>query len=501
MPVVSHKRQVPVHDKYRFMALDEDGFDLPPDWYMRICGFAAEGLRGERLILGTFPSKELQDYWSSRPRYEDEASSSHAVASGSGSGSDSKEEKEQTWEEWEKEVQAKENSDEPPPPPYSLEDEEPQAQSAPSNNAPPIPLERRPTIPTQAPPVAPPSTRPVPPSVNSSSRPQSLSRPTRHSQTSSHPSSPQPSPNLVLTDEFSRMAISSSVPPSPHDQVQYAHFPRPHSHSPSPHHSPRPVSPAPSHHSHHSHHSHTSSHSHSHSHSAAGPPMEPGFNPHLFPTPMPPSPPSGGPPGPWSQAAWPPPEWNSPQGPAAIPVIGQFFQDSSTSHGMPPQRPGYTPSYSSSPQVASTSPPPSVGPRPSVSHHTRPTSPPTRPYGSNKPHGQVGGISFPEAHVPSPAPSSNNYEGSTSHSSFPSSPYIADLQAPSFPGEVSHSPPAGPPQNHSSRKYGFFNLSSHVSSPVRLADSAAISLRRDHQEDEALVHLAVREARRLVICS
>ena len=83
MPAVSYKHQLPVHEKYRFMALDEDGHDLPPDWYMRICGFAAEGLRGDRLILGTFPSKELQDYWSTRPKYEDEAGPSSAGGSGS----------------------------------------------------------------------------------------------------------------------------------------------------------------------------------------------------------------------------------------------------------------------------------------------------------------------------------------------------------------------------------------------------------------------------------
>ncbi|KAF8878452.1 hypothetical protein BD779DRAFT_1628560, partial [Infundibulicybe gibba] len=42
MPVVEKKRMLPESDKYPFMALDEDGFDLPSDWYMRICGFAAE---------------------------------------------------------------------------------------------------------------------------------------------------------------------------------------------------------------------------------------------------------------------------------------------------------------------------------------------------------------------------------------------------------------------------------------------------------------------------
>jgi hypothetical protein len=32
MPVVQTKRQVPVSNKFHFMALDEDGFDLPSDW-------------------------------------------------------------------------------------------------------------------------------------------------------------------------------------------------------------------------------------------------------------------------------------------------------------------------------------------------------------------------------------------------------------------------------------------------------------------------------------
>ena len=32
MPVVQTKRQIPQNEKYNFMALDEDGFDLPPDW-------------------------------------------------------------------------------------------------------------------------------------------------------------------------------------------------------------------------------------------------------------------------------------------------------------------------------------------------------------------------------------------------------------------------------------------------------------------------------------
>jgi len=32
MPVVENKRMLPVSDKFPFMALDIDGYDLPSDW-------------------------------------------------------------------------------------------------------------------------------------------------------------------------------------------------------------------------------------------------------------------------------------------------------------------------------------------------------------------------------------------------------------------------------------------------------------------------------------
>ncbi|KAI0802971.1 hypothetical protein BC629DRAFT_1696033 [Irpex lacteus] len=134
LPVVSKKSQLPVHEKYGFMALDEDGYDLPPDWYMRIAGFAGESLRGERFIQETFPSKELDDYWSSRPHYEEK----DEKACGSGEG------EKQSWEEWQK--LEKEKEDLPPPPPYTLEADK-------SRAGPSVPVDTRPTV---APPVAPP---------------------------------------------------------------------------------------------------------------------------------------------------------------------------------------------------------------------------------------------------------------------------------------------------------------------------------------------------------
>ncbi|KAF8914765.1 hypothetical protein CPB85DRAFT_1560740 [Mucidula mucida] len=124
MPVVSKKRNLPRSDKWRFMALDEDGYDLPPDWYMRICGFAAEGLRSERMIHESFPSKELDDYWATRPKYEEEIVSPSASGSGNGGGGG--------YDEWVK-TQPTTDGDEPPPPPYSLEAEETPAESPPAS--------------------------------------------------------------------------------------------------------------------------------------------------------------------------------------------------------------------------------------------------------------------------------------------------------------------------------------------------------------------------------
>ena len=92
---------------------------------MRICGLAAEGLRNERRIHETFPVKELQDYWSSRPRYEDVNPKSKEFRSGSLLSSNVVGEEDpeggggQTYQEWL--ALQREDKEEVPPPPYTLE--------------------------------------------------------------------------------------------------------------------------------------------------------------------------------------------------------------------------------------------------------------------------------------------------------------------------------------------------------------------------------------------
>lgn len=102
---------------------------------MRICGFAAEGLRSERRIHDSFPSKELQDYWATRPKYEDLDVKSGDFVSGAGSGGGSGGSgsgEGQSYQDW-LEAQ-KEKEDGPPPPPYTLEAEEEQATAPPTQN-------------------------------------------------------------------------------------------------------------------------------------------------------------------------------------------------------------------------------------------------------------------------------------------------------------------------------------------------------------------------------
>lgn len=81
--------------------------------YMRICGLVVEILRGDRRLLETFPHKELQDYWGTRPRYEDGSSGGYVHANASTSGTSGSGLAQTLAEE--------ENPDEPPPPPYTLE--------------------------------------------------------------------------------------------------------------------------------------------------------------------------------------------------------------------------------------------------------------------------------------------------------------------------------------------------------------------------------------------
>lgn len=186
IPVVSSSKQLPVHPQFNFLALDADGHSLPSDWYMRIAGFAAESLRGDRMIHETFPVKELQDYWATRPRYEDKTAH---------------EEEAEQWKEAQRAYHnwaAKEGGaavDEAPPPPYRLEDD-PHTQSLQTSGA----LNVRP--------VPPESTKPT------------LGRSSSASASFAPPPVPARSPSLTVSSSSASsrppgINMSSRPPPAP----------------------------------------------------------------------------------------------------------------------------------------------------------------------------------------------------------------------------------------------------------------------------------------------
>ncbi|QRW05819.1 xylosidase/arabinosidase [Ceratobasidium sp. AG-Ba] len=58
----------------------------PSDWYLRICGYASEALKGEKHLYEDLPRKELAEYWSTRPHYEEEYQEGEPIGGSSGGG-------------------------------------------------------------------------------------------------------------------------------------------------------------------------------------------------------------------------------------------------------------------------------------------------------------------------------------------------------------------------------------------------------------------------------
>jgi hypothetical protein len=120
MPAIAKSAALPQDESHRFtlIAYDVDGYDVPPDWYMRIAGYGSALLKGERYIEDRFPEKDLRDW---APKYEERATLQSLLASGSGSGSTSGQG--QSSRDVLNIVEQTKGQDEIPPPPYSLTDD------------------------------------------------------------------------------------------------------------------------------------------------------------------------------------------------------------------------------------------------------------------------------------------------------------------------------------------------------------------------------------------
>ncbi|KAK7468293.1 hypothetical protein VKT23_002807 [Stygiomarasmius scandens] len=388
LPVVEKTRNLPTSEKYQFLALDCDGYDLPADWYMRICGFASEGLKGERLIHETFPSKELQDFWATRPKYEQhgykpDASGCEAESGGSG----------QSYQEWlSGQGEAK---DELPPPPYSLEDKTPAATQA--GQAAAASSEHRPQTETQMQIAESSSTAGITdPAVSAIA--DDLAR-----QNISNPSSSSPA------SDSSRPPVRPPLHPSHPSLIVSAGPPLPPpSHPSRPNLTSRPSS---------------SASSGSGSRPGVNYQSRPGSSAPNTPPPVPSVPRPTGTPQPQAQTPplpqpqWPPAEW-SVGGGSPSPVSYPVYQHHHHQHQQ------YRP-----PTGPPTGPPLGVH-RPHTSPHHSPHS---SPYGSPHPSPGPGAVSFPQAQVSPTMPS------------FPDGPPPPGPHPPG--GYGGYPPPPGPPES------------------------------------------------------
>ena len=88
MPAITKAAALPQDQSQRFtlIAYDVDGYDVPPDWYMRIAGYGSALVKDELFIEDRFPEKLFSNW---ETKYESRPSLRSLLASGSGSASTS----------------------------------------------------------------------------------------------------------------------------------------------------------------------------------------------------------------------------------------------------------------------------------------------------------------------------------------------------------------------------------------------------------------------------
>jgi len=119
MPTVAKSDLLP-RSEFKFLSLDVDGvFDLPSDWYLRICGLASCALKDGHHVEEELPRKKLLvDYWHTRPKAlvaADEGAAGPSSSVPSGSDAPGSSQVAQAFA-----TVPEQNDEEQPPPPYSL---------------------------------------------------------------------------------------------------------------------------------------------------------------------------------------------------------------------------------------------------------------------------------------------------------------------------------------------------------------------------------------------
>lgn len=142
--------------KFKLIACDIDGYDVPPDWYMRIAGYGSSLVKSERNNDDRFPEKILREW---EPKYEVRPIVQSMFAGGSGNASSGTNTQRPSYRNAPRRVAPDREQEDPPPPPYSREPEAGANVSTVVSPGPEPPISTRPDIPrggSRPPPPVPP---------------------------------------------------------------------------------------------------------------------------------------------------------------------------------------------------------------------------------------------------------------------------------------------------------------------------------------------------------
>jgi hypothetical protein len=118
LPAITKTANLPQDDGHRFtlIACDIDGYEVPPDWYMRIAGYGSSLVKSERNNVDQFPEKVIREW---KPKHDVRPTRQPIPASGSGSRTSGTDTQQPSHRYVPRRVAADRELEDPPPPPYT----------------------------------------------------------------------------------------------------------------------------------------------------------------------------------------------------------------------------------------------------------------------------------------------------------------------------------------------------------------------------------------------
>ena len=155
LPAITNTADLPQDEsgKFTLIACDIDGYDVPPDWYMRIAGYGSSLVKSERNNEDQFPEKALRE-WESK--YEVRPTVQTMLASGSGHASSGMNTQRSPYRSLPRRVALARDVEDPPPPPYTRDAEVSANVGTVVSPGPEPPISTRPDIHSRPPPPVPP---------------------------------------------------------------------------------------------------------------------------------------------------------------------------------------------------------------------------------------------------------------------------------------------------------------------------------------------------------